>query len=242
MSRPTLATSRPAPTRMPYARLCIADGTLEAIKWLALILMTLDHINTYLLDHMQVALYSLGRIAMPLFVFVLAYNLARPEAAANGAMQRTALRLAFYGALASVPFIALGHVSGGWWPLNILVTLLVATLVIGLLERDGQAAKLAALVVFIVGGALVEYLWFAVGLALVCWRYCQQTTLVRLGGVVGAVAALCLINRNLWALGAVPLMLAAPYITLRIPRRPLLFYVYYPVHLGLLFVLTALLR
>lgn len=238
MTQTTLTAPRPGQLRMAPRPLCIADGTLEAMKWLALSLMTLDHVNTYLLDHTYAAFYSLGRIAMPLFVFVLAYNLARPHAAASGAIRRTARRLAFYGALASLPFIALGKVYGGWWPLNILVTLLIATLVIGLLQRGGLGATMAAVAVFIIGGGLVEYFWFAVGLALVCWRYCKRPDLIRLGALIGAIIMLWVVNRNVWALGALPLILAAPRVTLSLRRRSRLFYVYYPTHLGMLLLLA----
>lgn len=216
----------------------IANGTLEALKWIALALMTLDHVNKYLLDYRMPVLFALGRIAMPLFVFVLAYNLARPGALMGGVFRRTAMRLALYGGLASVPFIALGKVYGGWWPLNILCTLLVATLVIGLIQRGGRLRITAAIAMFIVGGGLVEYWWFAVALTVACWHYCKQPSLVHLGAMVGCIAALWPLNQNLWAFGALPFILGAPYVALSIPRRALFFYAYYPAHLGVLFVLS----
>ncbi|MBK7549911.1 MAG: hypothetical protein IPI20_19875 [Rhodoferax sp.] len=58
----------------------IDNGTLEALKWLALVLMTGDHVNKYVLADSLPGLFELGRLAMPLFMFVLAYNLARPGA------------------------------------------------------------------------------------------------------------------------------------------------------------------
>jgi hypothetical protein len=212
------------------------------MKWLALILMTLDHVNKYLLNYRMPALFSLGRIAMPLFVFVLAYNLARPEALAGGVYSRTATRLALYGAVACVPFIALGKVYGGWWPLNIMFTLLVATIVIGLIEQGGRVKTTMAVIVFLVGGGLVEYWWFAIGLAIACWRYCKRPSASRLSVLAICIAALWLINQNPWALLALSLILAAPYIALSIPRSSLLFYTYYPVHLGVLFVTSKYLH
>lgn len=55
----------------PAAGLEIADGTLEVLKWLALLMMALDHINKYLLDESSTTLFALGRMVMPLFSFVL---------------------------------------------------------------------------------------------------------------------------------------------------------------------------
>lgn len=241
MNRPGLATTVvPRPARTAPQPLQIASGTLEAMKWLALILMTLDHVNKYLLNYRMPALFSLGRIAMPLFVFVLAYNLARPGALAGGVYSRTATRLALYCALACVPFIALGKVYGGWWPLNIMFTLLVATIVIRLIEQGGRARTTMAVVVFLVGGGFVEYWWFAVGLAIVCWRYCKRPSASRLSVLAICIAALWLVNMSPWAFAALPLIARAPHVTLSMPRFPLLFYTYYPAHLGILFVLSQI--
>ena len=103
-----------------YPRLVVSNGTLEALKWLALLLMVADHINKYLLHDASHTLFQCGRIAMPLFVFVLAYNLARPNSFKSGAQTRTMKRLVLFGFLATPPFMALGGLLAGWWPLNIL--------------------------------------------------------------------------------------------------------------------------
>ena len=115
----------------------ISDGSLEALKWIALLLMTGDHVNKYLFNATLPVLFEAGRIALPLFIFVLAYNLARPGVMARGAYDRTMKRLALFGAVASAPFIALGGLASGWWPLNVLFTLLVIAgtlLLIGILS------------------------------------------------------------------------------------------------------------
>lgn len=54
----------------------VPDGTVEALKWLALALMTGDHVNKYLFNGTLPFLFEAGRLALPIFVFVLAYNLA----------------------------------------------------------------------------------------------------------------------------------------------------------------------
>ena len=89
-------------------RLKFSDGAIETLKWVALVLMTLDHINKYLLHDSVPALFAIGRTTMPLFAVVLAFNLARPGALEGGAAERTIKRLALFGAVATVPFIALG--------------------------------------------------------------------------------------------------------------------------------------
>ena len=171
----------------------LSSGTLEALKWLALLLMTLDHVNKHLLHASVPELFAAGRLALPLFGFVLGYNLARPGALASGAYLRTARRLALFGSIATVPFIALGGLGWGWWSFNIMATLLVATLCAWLIDVGGPARLALACVVLIVGGA---------------------------------ITALYVINRTLWALAAVPLIFAAGQVKLSVPRGRLGFYVY----------------
>jgi TraX protein/NAD binding domain of 6-phosphogluconate dehydrogenase len=71
--------------------------------------------------------FEINSLAMPLFTFVLAYNLARPGALAAGIHRRMAVRLAVFGTLSTLPYIAITGVLGGWWPLNMLFTLLLLT-------------------------------------------------------------------------------------------------------------------
>jgi hypothetical protein len=218
----------------------IANGTLEAMKWLALVLMTLDHVNKYLFDHSLPGAFQAGRLAMPIFVFVLAYNLARPGGIAAGVYLRTGKRLAIYGAIACVPYMSLGTVLGGWWPLNIMFTLLAATAVFGLIEHGGRSQSLLAVAVFAGAGSLVEYWWPALAFALAAWYYCKAPTRKHLFWLTVALAALGLVNQNLWAMAALPLMVLAPRVELAVPRVRHLFYVYYPAHLAIIWIIQRL--
>ncbi len=221
--------------------LVLSSGALEALKWLALLLMTLDHVNKYLLQASVPALFAAGRLALPLFGFVLGYNLARHGVLASGAYLRTARRLAVFGSIATLPFIALGGLGWGWWPLNVMATLLVAALCAWLIEVGGPARLAMACLVFVVGGALVEFWWPGVAVCMLAWAYCRRPSWVTLALWVGALASLYVINRNLWALAAVPLISAARQVKLNVPRGRLGFYVYYPAHLVVLWAMARLL-
>ena len=220
----------------------VSDGTIEALKWLALVAMTLDHANKYLFDEKLPGLFELGRIAMPLFGFVLAYNLARPRSLENGAYQRTLKRLALYGAAATPFFIGLGHLADGWWPLNIMFMLAVAAATMFLAEKGGGAGIVGAIVVFLVGGAFVEFWWPALAFCLAAWWYCKTTSKTALVLWIVAASSLYIVNRNLWAMAAMPLILAAPLIDLHLPRCRQVFYNYYPAHLATLLLATMTLK
>jgi len=49
-----------ASTELP--KLVVADGTLEALKWLGLVLMTLDHVNKFLLAEKLPVIFEAGRV------------------------------------------------------------------------------------------------------------------------------------------------------------------------------------
>lgn len=219
-------------------RIVLGGGTVEALKWLALALMTLDHVNKYLLHDAVPAMFAAGRLALPLFGFVLAYNLARPGTVARGVYPRVLKRLAIAGAIASIPFVALGGLGWGWWPLNIMATLLVAAAVMYLVEKGGKGNCALAVLIFVMGGGIVEFWWPGVALCVAAWHYCKRPSWTALTIWIAAVAALFIINSNLWALAALPLVFAAPRINLDIPRLSRVFYTYYPAHLVVLWILA----
>ena len=225
---------------MPLPRLVMADGAIETLKWLALVLMTVDHVNKYLLHESGPAMFAAGRLAFPLFSFVLAYNLARPEALARGTYQRTLKRLALYGAVAEVPFIALGGLGWGWWPLNIMAMLFVATATMYLVEKGGRGNLVLVALLMIVGGGIVEFWWPGIVMCLGAWCYCKRPSLIALAVWWGATASLFIVNKNWWALVSLPLVLVATRVDIGTPRWPRLFYVYYPAHLAALFFIQQL--
>lgn len=230
-----------APADGTLKPITIADGTLEALKWLSVVLMTMDHVNKYLLAGQVPWLFDLGRVAMPLFGFVLAYNLARPNALANGAFKRTRNRLLIYGTVATIPFVALkAPLAYGWWPLNVLFTLWVGTLVIELLERRRSRRMLVILPLFSFGSLLPEYWHLGTGAMIAAWYWCKHPRVSSLVLWTLPLAALVIINHNFYALLVIPLVYAAQFVDLTVPRYRHVFYVFYPAHLVALWLAVAL--
>lgn len=212
-------------------RLVVSNGTLEALKWLALLLMTVDHVNKFLFNGTNDAAFAAGRIGLPLFVFCLAYNLARLGTLERGAYPRTMRRLAVFGVLAMPAFGILGGLHVMWRPLNVMFALLTLTATIYLINRRTVGTYAAATVVFLAGGAAVEYWWPALVFGLAVWWYCKHHSAMVLALALTALVALWFINQNLWSLAAVPIIAAVALINLRTPRLRWAFYVYYPLHL-----------
>jgi uncharacterized membrane protein len=215
----------------------LADSSVEALKWLALILMSIDHINHFLFKMQVPVMYELGRIAMPLFGFVLAYNLARPGTLQKGIHVRAMQRLFIFGLLATPIFIVLKS----WFPLNIMFTLLLATYLIYLIERDKLDDRLICFFTFIIGGFFVEYAWLTPAYCLAAWWFCKSPNLARGLLWIGITAMLWVVNGNYWACAAIPIIFMASFIKLKIARMRLVFYSYYPIHLALLLLIQKFL-
>ena len=218
-----------------WPRVELSDGAVEAIKWLGLILMTADHAQKYGLMSPVPGVYEAGRMAFPLFGIVLAYNLARVQIHNPAVYRRVLTRLLCCGALASIPFMALGGLVFGWWPLNCMGTLAVAVGIMYVIETRRPFWKTRAAVVFLLGGALVEFWWPGVALCVGAWLYMKQPT----GGALvlwcAGTAGLTLINGNGWACASfVVLAGMASLVTIEIPRASRFFYCYYPAHLAVL--------
>lgn len=223
---------------MPLPRLALVDGTVEGLKWLAFALMLVDHANKYLLDWSVPWMFKLGRLAMPIFATVLGYNLARFSPTDVHGLRRLLARLALAAAVASIPFIALGKTSaGGWWPLNIMVTLATAVAVLMLWRSSFILHRSAAVLVFVVGGAFGEYFWPAIGIVLAVCSYARAPSASALAIGACCTILLGLINGNAWALAGLALVALATQVRLRLPRLPRFFYIAYPAHLALLWML-----
>jgi TraX protein len=215
-----------------HPRLVFSDSALSAAKWLALVLMVVDHTNKYVFDSSQAWMFALGRLSMPLFAFVLGYNLARPGMLESGGFRRVAFRLALFGLVATLPFVVINKLPGGWWPLNMMFTLLVGVLTVWLIEIKKTWATVLACLVTIWGGGLVEYWWPAIGVMLSVWAYRRGPSKALIVGFVVSLAALYFVNGNSWALAVVPVLGLLQRWTMPLPRVSWLFYAVYPLHLA----------
>ncbi|WP_434989690.1 TraX family protein [Xanthomonas melonis] len=212
----------------------------EALKWIALVLMTGDHVAKVFFGGYVPVLSELGRIAFPVFALVMAYNLAQPRAD----YAKSVLRLAGWGLLAQ-PFHAWAF--GYWLPLNVLLTFALSACVVLLLGRiigiepsnKAQRRPFLLLLLAVLAPLVVDYQWSGVWLVVTAWGWFRT----RRGGwlvlAASSLLALCWYNGNLWALGALP-VLALGYVWWPVPRLRWAFYVYYVGHLGLLVLIASL--
>ncbi|SMR68821.1 MULTISPECIES: TraX family protein [Stenotrophomonas] len=201
----------------------------ELLKWLAVILMTGDHVAKVIYGGYVPGLSEAGRVAFPLFALVMAYNLAQPGADVGKSVRR----LALWGVIAQ-PVHAL--VFGYWLPLNILLTFaLCAAAVYAVGHRKWIVLAFAAAVLPL----FVDYQWAGVGFVLLAWvGFRTERPLL----VLVAFAPLCAFNANLWALAAIPVAVGLSHAAWPVPRGRCAFYVYYVAHLACIVLLAPMLR
>lgn len=219
--------------------LVMDSGTMEAIKWLAVLLMTLDHVNYHLLQGAYPWMYSAGRIALPLFVFTLAYHLAMPSAVGDrvALALRVLERLLPIAVISSLPYLELNLFRIGFFPLNILFTLAAGTAMVALIDSSTKWGSPLAVVLFASLGAIVDYQWTGVGLFIACWQFFRRPRLF--WGVATLILLVLLVkaNQNYWALASVPLIALVFALKLPVRRIKGALYYYYPLHLYVLAVL-----
>ncbi|WP_313203545.1 TraX family protein [Stenotrophomonas sp.] len=203
---------------VPYT---LSSGGRELLKWIALLLMTGDHVAKVVFGGYVPVVSELGRVAFPLFALVMACNLAQPGADLGKSIRR----LLLWGVIAQpLHLLAFGQPL----PLNILLTFAVAALAVL------ELAQGRAWLILLAGGVLpmlVDYQWAGVALVVLGWIAFRN----RLWWLpLPSLAALCWTNGNGWALLAVPLLWALARVPWRVPRWRWSFYLYYVGHLAVL--------
>ncbi|HZY18763.1 MAG TPA: TraX family protein [Ramlibacter sp.] len=219
------------------APLGFRSGQLEALKWIALASMLVDHLGRHLLGIGQETwVFAAGRLAFPLFAGVLGMNLARPGDRSARA-SRTTRKLVLWGAVAVLPSV---WARGQPAMVNVLATLALGVAIVWVLEAGGPV--LPRLLGCVVAGAAGQFAEFGTGGVLLVPAVFLACTRPGLA-LPAALLFLCTAWLNaqyggLWGLlgtlAAVPVVLLARALPVSAPRWPALFYVGYPVHLAVI--------
>ena len=234
----------------------------SVLKWIAIAVMFLDHIGACLLEvfvlnvhgnsplagqignlyfwyDFDQILRSAGRMAFPIFCFLLVEGAVHTRSP-----KRYLLRLALFAVLSEIPFdLALHNQTFYWGAQNVFFTLLLGLLVILVFQRypaEGWKGMLA-LAVSAAAAELGGTDYGAIGVAVIAVMYLLRER--PLAASLISLALLALLNRQ--ELYSAPAFLAMALYNGRRGRQPkYFFYVFYPVHLLLLwaagnFVLPA---
>jgi hypothetical protein len=213
------------------------DKGRELLKWFALASMTLDHIGLILYSEYLVLRY-VGRLAFPFFAYLLVLGFESTRD-----VKKYFLRLFIFGFISQIPFFLARGVDP-WESLNIFFTLSLGVLFIHLLENNSYFSILPILASFVIP---VNYGIY--GLLMIGCFYILR--IYKWIGVISFFFIHLLFSFNLTSQYLD--ILAIPFILLHNDRRfpfnrieykvdyPIwkkyFFYVYYPFHLFLLYLL-----
>lgn len=209
----------------------LTSGQQELVRWTAITTMVVDHVGAVLLEPgAALPLRAVGRVAWPLFAFLLAYNVAR-----RGVDPVRYLRpLATWYLLSVIPY----YLAFGLFRPNILATLLLAALAIVVIQRRAELSARnpaylpLALLGVLVASPFVEYGTPGVLLPVSAWWALSS-------GRTGAWAITVLLVAaqnypwSVWPAALIALLVpvVAARLPARIPRSGRFAWVFYPAHL-----------
>ena len=196
-------------------------GQLEAVKWVALAFMLLEHFWRYAIGDMPPAVYQAGRIAFPLFAFALALGLGSKPCVT---MRAVLVRIFAWAAIAQIACLT---VEVPLTRLNVLFTLGLGLLGAYALSCEPRwwRAAIFAVPIAILGWHCEFGLW-GVGLVFALLQLARSGWESRnywlLTGLM--LATLAIPNRSISALLAVPAAYLVILSGLAIPRIRRVFY------------------
>ena len=129
------------------------------IKWLALILMVIDHIGFVVeAEPMRI----IGRFSFPLFSWVLAQNWKRREP--NSSTKPLITRLMLFGIISQIPYVILFNKLN----LNILISFALVVITFTQIHKAQTNIKIVIMILGLVAAQLwgVDYGWYAVACSL----------------------------------------------------------------------------
>ncbi len=214
-------------------------GGREALKWIAIITMTIDHAGAVFYPE-HIFLRLIGRLAFPLFCYLIILGM---ESTRN--VKNYFIRLLVFASISQIPYyLALGYEP--YESLNIFFTLSFGVLFIYFYER-----RSILILIPILASIFLRFDFSIYGILLIGCAYALKKD-TKLGIVLICllnVLSLLLWERQIFSLFALPIILLHLKISLKIERetklkfayplwRKYFFYIFYPLHLTVLYLIS----
>ncbi|MCD8109508.1 MAG: conjugal transfer protein TraX [Clostridiales bacterium] len=219
------------------------------LKLAAVVTMLIDHVGVTLFPD-QVIFRCIGRIALPVFVFLMVEGFYHTRS-----VRKYELRLLLFAAVSEVPFdLAFFNAPVDFQLQNVFFTLCLGLLMLELLKKAEGKVWLNILIVavFVVAAVLLKTDYDGAGILLVFWFYkFRGQHFVKYAGLA-AISLLLVGPIECWSLlAAIPLLLyngkrgfprdgdssGDPLPGVRAEVLKYLFYVFYPAHLMILYLI-----
>ena len=215
------------------------DSGRELLKWIAIITMTIDHIGAFLYPEISV-LRCIGRLSFPLFAYLLTLGMENTRNIRN-----YFVRLFIFAFISQVPFF-LALDSAPFELLNIFFTLSSGLLFVHFFKKNSLFTLIPLL-----ASLVLPFDYGIYGIAVIgCMNILKENTKfgVFLLVLLNMLFLVPLWNIQFLSISAIPLILLHKNGSLTIKKetgvgykipfwRKYLFYIYYPLHLTLIYIM-----
>ncbi len=220
--------------------------SIFSLKIIACVTMVLDHIKYAIPETTCFATQYLGRIAFPLFAFLVGEGYCH-----TSNLKKYSKRLIVFALISQIPFMLFRTLVGEWRMLNILFTLLLGLGTIAVWDKFGKKSiPIIALLVFLGKILRVDYGWYGVLSVFLLYVF-RERKILR----IFAFAMLNLIyyQNRLFLENSLPYLIS--YICTTIPvifllfyngklgrKTKYLYYLFYPLHMFLFYIINLGIR
>ncbi len=218
--------------------------SIFSLKIIACVTMVLDHIKYAIPETTCFATQYLGRIAFPLFAFLVGEGYCH-----TSNLKKYSKRLILFALISQIPFMLFRTLVGEWRMLNILFTLLLGLGSIAVWDKFGKKSiPIIALLVFLGKILRVDYGWYGVLSVFVLYLFRQRK--------IGREIAFLVLNTIYYyprLSSNMSLSLVISYSCTTIPvifllfyngklgrKTKYLYYLFYPIHMIILYGLSFL--
>ncbi len=220
--------------------------SIFSLKIIACVTMVLDHIKYAIPETTCFATQYLGRIAFPLFAFLVGEGYCH-----TSNLKKYSKRLILFALISQIPFMLFRTLVGEWRMLNILFTLLLGLGTIAVWDKFGKKSiPIIALLVFLGKILRVDYGWYGVLSVFLLYVF-RERKILR----IFAFAMLNLIyyQNRLFLENSLPYLNS--YVCTTIPvifllfyngklgrKTKYLYYLFYPLHMFLFYMINLGIR
>lgn len=219
--------------------------SIFVIKIIACVTMLLDHIKYAIPETRCFATQYLGRIAFPLFAFMIGEGYAHTKD-----LQKYCKRLLIAGIISQIPFMYFRSLVGEWRMLNVMFTLLLGIAAITIFDKFEKKyyISLPAVLLFALIGQIIKVDYGAYGVLMVFVLYLARNhKILRIFALVIlnliyyfniVIVSFSMQSLISYMFTTLPAILLVFYNGKLGRKMKYIFYMFYPVHMIILYILT----
>lgn len=208
-------------------------GSVELIKWVALLAMIIDHVGFVIFDQGKFSVpFSIGRIAFPLFAFVLAFKISAKRESEPKFLLGIVGRLFVFALVSTIPYYFAFRTI---WPINVLFTLGLGVFSCYLVaEKMGRLKRWLGLSLVFFSSFLCDYFAPGVFLVLFSFIFFRRPTIAGFFVLMILLMLVAGMSFSYFGFLAVPIFSISYFFGIQVPLKKWFFYFFYPAHLMLL--------